>query len=83
MLEQNKCDIRDQHGLEHIFHCVTSRIVDFIIFTPRTMHPIVALKHMGNSTLVIPPRPFLKNAANAPTDKNDTLSDLSYRREYL
>ena len=39
--------------------------------------------YMGNSTLVIPPRPFLKNAANAPTDKNDTLSDLSYRREYL
>ena len=39
MLEQNKCDIRDQHGLEHIFHCVTDRIVDFCIFTPRTMHP--------------------------------------------
>ena len=30
-----------------------------------------------------PPRPFLKNAANAPTDNNDTSSDLSYRREYL
>ena len=39
MLEQYKCDIRDQHGLEHISHCVRFRIDDFCIFTPRTMHP--------------------------------------------
>ena len=39
MLEQNKCDIRDQHGLEHISHRLIVRIDDFSIFTPRTMHP--------------------------------------------
>ena len=39
MLEQNKCDIRDQHGLEHIFHRLIVRIDDFCIFTLRTMHP--------------------------------------------
>ena len=40
MLEQNKCDIRDQHGLEHIFHRLIVRIDDFSIFTSRTMHPM-------------------------------------------
>ena len=39
MLGQNKCDIRDQHGLEHIFQRLIVRIDDFCIFTPRTMHP--------------------------------------------
>ena len=39
--------------------------------------------YMGNSTLVIPQRPFLNIAANAPTANNDTSSDSSHRREYL
>ena len=41
MLGQNKCDIRDQHGLEHISHRLIVRIDDFCIFTPRTIHPSV------------------------------------------
>ena len=44
---------------------------------------IEPMYHMGNSTLVIPQRPFLNIAANAPTANNDTSSDSSHRREYL
>ena len=39
--------------------------------------------YIGKSILSPPQRPFLNNAANAPTDNNDTSSDLSHRRECL
>ena len=48
-----------------------------------TAHASRNTAHMGNCTLVIPQKPFLNNAANAPTASNDTLSDLSHRHECL
>ena len=48
-----------------------------------TLYDDRAELYMGNSTLVIPQRPFLNIAANAPTANNDTSSDSSHRREYL
>ena len=39
MLEQNKCDIRDQHGLEHISHRMIARIDDFFYFHPENDAP--------------------------------------------